>query len=92
MFDLTDFAKVVSTLSKLSKSPAALKAITPGFPPETFRSGTKYDDEEIYMHLESFANENCIEDSQLDDVYDVVNADDSEKIYEDLLKVGGRRK
>ena len=39
------------------------------------------------MHLEHFANENCIEDSQLDDVYDVVNAEDPEEIYEEMCKV-----
>ena len=66
----------------------SLKAIVPGFPPDSFRSGGKYDDEEIYMHLEHFANENCIEDSQLEDVYDVVNAEDPEEIYEEMCKVG----
>ena len=84
---MTDFAKVIATLSKLSKAPLALKTITPGFPPDSFRSAGKYDDEEIYMHLEHFANENCIEDNQLEDVYDVVNAEDPEEIYEEMCKV-----
>ena len=38
------------------------------------------------MHLEHFANENCIEDNQLEDVYDVVNAEDPEIIYEKMCK------
>lgn len=87
LYELSDFARVINTLAKLSKSPPALKMISPGFPPESFQAGSKYEEEEIYMHLEHFANENCIEDSRMEDVYDVVNEDDPEEIYEEMCKV-----
>ncbi|CAL4087751.1 unnamed protein product, partial [Meganyctiphanes norvegica] len=84
LFEFTDLAKVLSTLSKLSKSPKAQK-FGKGFPPDNQQRTDK--EEEIYKHLADF-NGARIGDSPLDENANKVDPTEEEaSIDEDLLDV-----
>lgn len=80
LFDVRDFGKVISTLSRLSHhSIAQNKGIRP-FPSED----TVENDDDIYRSLEELADEHDLGE----DIYDCVPCEDEgDDVYEDIIKV-----
>ncbi|KAM9793868.1 guanine nucleotide exchange factor VAV2 isoform X4 [Syngnathus typhle] len=85
LFDVRDFGKVISTLSRISHhSIAQIKGIRP-FPTED----TALNEDDVYRSLEELADEHDVGE---DDVYDCVPCeDDGDDIYEDIIKVEVRQ-
>ncbi|XP_048469494.1 guanine nucleotide exchange factor VAV2 isoform X2 [Rhincodon typus] len=83
LFDVRDFGKVISAISKISHHAAIqCKGIRP-FPSEE----TAVDDD-VYRSLEELADEHDVGD----DIYDCVPCeDDGDDIYEDIIKVEVRQ-
>ncbi|XP_006863886.1 PREDICTED: guanine nucleotide exchange factor VAV2 [Chrysochloris asiatica] len=80
LFDVRDFGKVISTVSRLSlHSIAQNKGIRP-FPSEE----TAENDDDVYRSLEELADEHDLGE----DIYDCVPCEDEgDDIYEDIIKV-----
>ncbi|XP_069871092.1 guanine nucleotide exchange factor VAV2 isoform X5 [Dipodomys merriami] len=80
LFDVRDFGKVISAVSRLSlHSIAQNKGIRP-FPSEE----TAESDDDVYRSLEELADEHDLGE----DIYDCVPCeDDGDDIYEDIIKV-----
>ncbi|XP_077479553.1 guanine nucleotide exchange factor VAV2 isoform X10 [Stigmatopora argus] len=85
LFDVRDFGKVISTLSRISHhSIAQIKGIRP-FPTED----TTLNEDDVYRSLEELADEHDLGE---DDIYDCVPCeDDGDDIYEDIIKVEVRQ-
>ncbi|KAM9820600.1 guanine nucleotide exchange factor VAV2 isoform 2-T2 [Neosynchiropus ocellatus] len=85
LFDVRDFGKVISTLSRISHhSIAQIKGIRP-FPTED----TALNEDDVYRSLEELADEHDLGE---DDIYDCVPCeDDGDDIYEDIIKVEVRQ-
>ncbi|XP_034085374.1 guanine nucleotide exchange factor VAV2 isoform X14 [Gymnodraco acuticeps] len=85
LFDVRDFGKVISALSKISHhSIAQIKGIRP-FPSED----TALNEDDVYRSLEELADEHDLGE---DDIYDCVPCDDDgDDIYEDIIKVEVRQ-
>ncbi|XP_060697662.1 guanine nucleotide exchange factor VAV2 [Hemiscyllium ocellatum] len=83
LFDVRDFGKVISAISRISHHPAVQgKGIRP-FPSEE----TAVDDD-VYRSLEELADEHDVGD----DIYDCVPCEsDGDDIYEDIIKVEVRQ-
>ncbi|XP_078685835.1 guanine nucleotide exchange factor VAV2-like isoform X3 [Branchiostoma floridae x Branchiostoma belcheri] len=85
LFEVTDFLKVIKTLSKLSNTHLAIQAGKRPFPNASNSRYEEEDDEEdIYRNLEDLANECDLADE--DDLYDTVPVED-EDIYGDIVGV-----
>uniref|UniRef100_A0A8C9VNL0 Vav guanine nucleotide exchange factor 2 n=1 Tax=Scleropages formosus TaxID=113540 RepID=A0A8C9VNL0_SCLFO len=83
LFDVRDFGKVISCLSRISHhSIAHLKGIRP-FPSED----TAENEEDVYRSLEELADEHDVGE---DDIYDCVPYEEDD-IYEDIIKVEVRQ-
>uniref|UniRef100_A0A4W3J0K8 Vav guanine nucleotide exchange factor 2 n=1 Tax=Callorhinchus milii TaxID=7868 RepID=A0A4W3J0K8_CALMI len=84
LFDVRDFGKVISAVSRLSHhSIAQNKGIRP-FPSEE----TVENDDDVYRSLEELADEHDLGE----DIYDCVQCDDDgDDIYEDIIKVEVRQ-
>uniref|UniRef100_A0A452QUF1 Guanine nucleotide exchange factor VAV2 n=1 Tax=Ursus americanus TaxID=9643 RepID=A0A452QUF1_URSAM len=80
LFDVRDFGKVISAVSRLSLHPVAQnKGIRP-FPSEE----TAENDDDVYRSLEELADEHDLGE----DIYDCVPCEDEgDDIYEDIIKV-----
>ncbi|KAK3744559.1 hypothetical protein QZH41_003497 [Actinostola sp. cb2023] len=85
LYDVSDFAKVVHTLSKLSHTPKAVRRGVEPFAPNSPVNTSTYEDEDIYSNLEEIALSRDITEEE--NPYDVVNIEEDDKIYEDLLSV-----
>ncbi|XP_015222469.1 guanine nucleotide exchange factor VAV2 isoform X3 [Lepisosteus oculatus] len=85
LFDVRDFGKVISALSRISHhSIAQIKGIRP-FPSED----TALNEDDVYRSLEELADEHDVGE---DDIYDCVPCDDDgDDIYEDIIKVEVRQ-
>ncbi|XP_051906212.1 guanine nucleotide exchange factor VAV2 isoform X8 [Hippocampus zosterae] len=85
LFDVRDFGKVISTLSRISHhSISQIKGIRP-FPTED----TALNEDDVYRSLEELADEHDLGE---DDIYDCVPCeDDGDDIYEDIIKVEVRQ-
>uniref|UniRef100_A0A674N680 Vav guanine nucleotide exchange factor 2 n=1 Tax=Takifugu rubripes TaxID=31033 RepID=A0A674N680_TAKRU len=85
LFDVRDFGKVISSLSRISHhSIAQVKGIRP-FPSED----TALNEDDVYRSLEELADEHDLGE---DDIYDCVPCeDDGDDIYEDIIKVEVRQ-
>uniref|UniRef100_A0A3P8YNT4 Vav 2 guanine nucleotide exchange factor n=1 Tax=Esox lucius TaxID=8010 RepID=A0A3P8YNT4_ESOLU len=85
LFDVRDFGKVISALSRISHhSIAHIKGIRP-FPSED----TALNEDDVYRSLEELADEHDVGE---DDIYDCVPCeDDGDDIYEDIIKVEVRQ-
>ncbi|XP_061657099.1 guanine nucleotide exchange factor VAV2 isoform X7 [Syngnathoides biaculeatus] len=85
LFDVRDFGKVISTLSRISHhSIAQIKGIR-SFPTED----TALNEDDVYRSLEELADEHDLGE---DDIYDCVPCeDDGDDIYEDIIKVEVRQ-
>uniref|UniRef100_A0A8C7D939 Vav guanine nucleotide exchange factor 2 n=1 Tax=Oncorhynchus kisutch TaxID=8019 RepID=A0A8C7D939_ONCKI len=85
LFDVRDFGKVISALSRISHhSIAQIKGIRP-FPSED----TALNEDDVYRSLEELADEHDVGE---DDIYDCVPCeDDGDDIYEDIIKVEVRQ-
>ncbi|XP_058472853.1 guanine nucleotide exchange factor VAV2 isoform X11 [Solea solea] len=85
LFDVRDFGKVISALSRISHhSIAQNKGIRP-FPSED----TAVNEDDVYRSLEELADEHDLGE---DDIYDCVPCDDDgDDIYEDIIKVEVRQ-
>lgn len=85
LFDVRDFGKVISALSRISQhSLAQIKGIRP-FPSED----TALNEDDVYRSLEELADEHDVGE---DDIYDCVPCeDDGDDIYEDIIKVEVRQ-
>ncbi|KAG5834716.1 hypothetical protein ANANG_G00264540 [Anguilla anguilla] len=85
LFDVRDFGKVISALSRISHhSFAQNKGIRP-FPSED----TAVNEDDVYRSLEELADEHDVGE---DDIYDCVPCeDDGDDIYEDIIKVEVRQ-
>uniref|UniRef100_A0A8C9RV08 Vav guanine nucleotide exchange factor 2 n=1 Tax=Scleropages formosus TaxID=113540 RepID=A0A8C9RV08_SCLFO len=85
LFDVRDFGKVISALSRISHhSIAQTKGIRP-FPSED----TAVNEDDVYRSLEELADEHDLGE---DDIYDCVPCeDDGDDIYEDIIKVEVRQ-
>uniref|UniRef100_A0A3Q2PIN8 Vav guanine nucleotide exchange factor 2 n=1 Tax=Fundulus heteroclitus TaxID=8078 RepID=A0A3Q2PIN8_FUNHE len=85
LFDVRDFGKVISALSRISHhSIAQVKGIRP-FPSED----TALNEDDVYRSLEELADEHDLGE---DDIYDCVPCeDDGDDIYEDIIKVEVRQ-
>uniref|UniRef100_A0A672IWD0 Vav 2 guanine nucleotide exchange factor n=1 Tax=Salarias fasciatus TaxID=181472 RepID=A0A672IWD0_SALFA len=85
LFDVRDFGKVISALSRISHhSIAQIKGIRP-FPSED----TALNEDDVYRSLEELADEHDLGE---DDIYDCVPCeDDGDDIYEDIIKVEVRQ-
>ncbi|XP_065100277.1 guanine nucleotide exchange factor VAV2 isoform X2 [Paramisgurnus dabryanus] len=85
LFDVRDFGKVISALSRISQhSIAQIKGIRP-FPAED----TALNEDDVYRSLEELADEHDVGE---DDIYDCVPCDDDgDDIYEDIIKVEVRQ-
>ncbi|XP_075935713.1 guanine nucleotide exchange factor VAV2 isoform X3 [Anarhichas minor] len=85
LFDVRDFGKVISSLSRISHhSIAQIKGIRP-FPSED----TALNEDDVYRSLEELADEHDLGE---DDIYDCVPCeDDGDDIYEDIIKVEVRQ-
>ncbi|XP_052720659.1 guanine nucleotide exchange factor VAV2-like isoform X7 [Crassostrea angulata] len=87
LFEVRDFRKVLTTLSKLSKTPIAKRRHS-GFPPEQFSHRPppprRYqdDDDDIYGNLPDLALHHDLDDNE--EIYDHVYQEDDDEIYEDL--------
>ncbi|XP_077986297.1 guanine nucleotide exchange factor VAV2-like isoform X1 [Glandiceps talaboti] len=85
LFDVSDFGKVISTLSKLSHSLVARTRTAP-FPPANHRQ--RGIDEDIYKTLEELADERDLADEDPDDLYDTVYTDvEDDDIYGELCDI-----
>ncbi|KAJ8379787.1 hypothetical protein SKAU_G00005650 [Synaphobranchus kaupii] len=83
LFDVRDFGKVISSLSRISHhNIAQIKGIRP-FPSED----TVVDEDDVYRSLEELAEEHDVGE---DDIYDCVPCDE-EGIYEDIINVEVRQ-
>ncbi|KAJ8285639.1 hypothetical protein GJAV_G00029190 [Gymnothorax javanicus] len=83
LFDVRDFGRVISSLSRLSHhNIAQIKGIRP-FPSED----TVEDEDDIYRSLEELAEEHDVGD---DDIYDCVVCEE-DGIYEDIISVEVRQ-
>ncbi|XP_023665358.1 guanine nucleotide exchange factor VAV2-like isoform X2 [Paramormyrops kingsleyae] len=83
LFDVRDFGKVISCLSRISHhSIAHIKGIRP-FPSED----TAENEEDVYRSLEELADEHDVGE---DDIYDCVPYEEDD-IYEDIIKVEVRQ-
>lgn len=80
LFDVRDFAKVLNTLSLLSRSPISLQKGVQPFP-----LGRCTADDDIYNGLSDQIDDTLDED---DDLYDCVDDEETEgdEIYEDLMR------
>ncbi|XP_052222182.1 guanine nucleotide exchange factor VAV2-like isoform X3 [Dreissena polymorpha] len=87
LLEVTNFRKVVHTLSKLSKTDIALSRIPKGFPPNNSRDEDQ--DEDIYGNLSNMAIKHDIEDNE--ELYDSVAQENDDEIYEDIINVKKRR-
>ncbi|CAB3991798.1 proto-oncogene vav-like, partial [Paramuricea clavata] len=88
LYDVSDFAKVVVTLSQLSKCKDALNAGLIPFPSDRAASlSTQYKDEDIYGNLEEIA---LTKDVAEENVYDAVTIEDDTKIYDDVVALKKR--
>nr|XP_040054213.1 guanine nucleotide exchange factor VAV2 isoform X12 [Gasterosteus aculeatus aculeatus] len=85
LFDVRDFGKVISAVSRISHhSIAQIKGIRP-FPSED----TALNEDDVYRSLEELADEHDLGE---DDIYDCVPCeDDGDDIYEDIIKVEVRQ-
>uniref|UniRef100_A0A8C7XPV2 Vav 2 guanine nucleotide exchange factor n=1 Tax=Oryzias sinensis TaxID=183150 RepID=A0A8C7XPV2_9TELE len=85
LFDVRDFGKVISALSRISHhSISQNKGIRP-FPSED----TALNEDDVYRSLEELADEHDLGE---DDIYDCVPCeDDGDDIYEDIIKVEVRQ-
>ncbi|MFT7817638.1 guanine nucleotide exchange factor VAV2-like isoform X6 [Arapaima gigas] len=85
LFDVRDFGKVISALSRISHhSIGQAKGIRP-FPSED----TAVNEDDVYRSLEELADEHDLGE---DDIYDCVPCeDDGDDIYEDIIKVEVRQ-
>ncbi|XP_016894058.1 guanine nucleotide exchange factor VAV2 isoform X15 [Cynoglossus semilaevis] len=85
LFDVRDFGKVISALSRISHhSIAQNKGIRP-FPSED----TALNEDDVYRSLEELADEHDLGE---DDIYDCVPCeDDGDDIYEDIIRVEVRQ-
>uniref|UniRef100_A0A3Q3KVT4 Vav guanine nucleotide exchange factor 2 n=1 Tax=Mastacembelus armatus TaxID=205130 RepID=A0A3Q3KVT4_9TELE len=85
LFDVRDFGKVISALSRISHhSIAQIKGIRP-FPSED----TAVNEDDVYRSLEELADEHDLGE---DDIYDCVPCeDDGDDIYEDIIRVEVRQ-
>ncbi|XP_039618532.1 guanine nucleotide exchange factor VAV2 isoform X2 [Polypterus senegalus] len=84
LFDVRDFGKVISSLSRISHhSLAQIKGIRP-FPSED----TAENEDDVYRSLEELADEHDVGE---DDIYDCVPCEDGDDIYEDIIKVEVRQ-
>uniref|UniRef100_A0AAY4AGL9 Vav 2 guanine nucleotide exchange factor n=1 Tax=Denticeps clupeoides TaxID=299321 RepID=A0AAY4AGL9_9TELE len=85
LFDVRDFGKVISALSRISHhSIAQIKGIRP-FPSED----TAVNEDDVYRSLEELADEHDVGE---DDIYDCVPCeDDGDDIYEDIIRVEVRQ-
>lgn len=87
LFEVRDFRKVLTTLSKLSKTPIAKRRHS-GFPPEQTSHRPppprRYqdDDDDIYGNLPDLALHHDLDDNE--EIYDHVYQEDDDEIYEDL--------
>ncbi|XP_074614925.1 proto-oncogene vav-like isoform X1 [Acropora palmata] len=81
LLDVSDFAKVIRTLSILSHTHYAISAGFDPFPPDD--SGHDIQDEDIYSNLEDLALNRDIIDEE--NPYDAVTIEEDTKIYEDLV-------
>ncbi|KAI1900595.1 hypothetical protein AGOR_G00051540 [Albula goreensis] len=83
LFDVRDFGKVISSLSKLSHhNVAQIKGIRP-FPSDD----TVVNEDDVYRSLEELAGEHDVGE---DDIYDCVQYEEDD-IYEDIIKVEVRQ-
>ncbi|XP_078357536.1 proto-oncogene vav-like [Oculina patagonica] len=82
LFDVSDFAKVIKTLSVLSHTQHAISAGFDPFPPEDSGSH-EIQDEDIYSNLEDLALNRDITEEE--NPYDAVTIEEETKIYEDLV-------
>ncbi|KAK6481031.1 guanine nucleotide exchange factor VAV2 isoform X6 [Huso huso] len=85
LFDVRDFGKVISAISRVSHhSIAQIKGIRP-FPSED----TAENEDDVYRSLEELADEHDVGE---DDIYDCVPCeDDGDDIYEDIIKMEVRQ-
>ncbi|XP_013984066.1 guanine nucleotide exchange factor VAV2 isoform X2 [Salmo salar] len=85
LFDVRDFGKVISALSRISHhSIVQIKGMRP-FPSED----TALNEDDVYRSLEELADEHDVGE---DDIYDCVPCeDDGDDIYEDIIKVEVRQ-
>ncbi|XP_006815330.1 proto-oncogene vav-like [Saccoglossus kowalevskii] len=84
LFDVSDFGKVIATLSKLSHTSIA-KSVARPFPPENHHQHAI--DEDIYKTLEELADERDLADED-DDLYDVPYQDiEDDEIYGELCDI-----
>lgn len=81
LYDVSDFAKVIKTLSILSHTQFAIAAGFEPFPPEN--SGHDIQDEDLYSNLEDLALDRDITEEE--NPYDAVTIEEGTKIYEDLV-------
>ncbi|XP_056010756.1 protein vav-like isoform X31 [Ostrea edulis] len=93
LFEVKDFRKVLTTLSKLSKTPLARRKSS-GFPPEqtAHRPSRRFnpdDEEDIYGNLPDLALRHDLDDNE--EIYDHVYQEDDDEIYEDLCTRRHRR-
>ncbi|XP_046844062.1 proto-oncogene vav-like isoform X2 [Xenia sp. Carnegie-2017] len=85
LYDVSDFGKVVMTLSNLSKCKDAINAGLTPFPNDKASFfNNHYTDEDIYGNLEEIA---LTKDVAEENVYDAVTIDDESKIYEDIVSI-----
>ncbi|XP_036382018.1 guanine nucleotide exchange factor VAV2-like [Megalops cyprinoides] len=83
LFDVRDFGKVISALSRISHhNIAQIKGIRP-FPSED----TVVNEDDVYRSLEELADEHDVGE---DDIYDCVPCEEDD-IYEDIIKVAVRQ-
>ncbi|XP_028410970.1 guanine nucleotide exchange factor VAV2-like isoform X2 [Dendronephthya gigantea] len=88
LYDVSDFGKVVITLSHLSKCKDALNAGFIPFPSDRAASlNSYYKDEDIYGNLEEIA---LTKDVAEENVYDAVTIEDDNKIYDDIVAIKKR--
>uniref|UniRef100_A0A8C4NGW7 Vav 3 guanine nucleotide exchange factor b n=1 Tax=Eptatretus burgeri TaxID=7764 RepID=A0A8C4NGW7_EPTBU len=80
LFEMRDFQKVISALSKLSHSEPVCSHGIRGFPNEDYTIG---EDEGIYDSLEELADQYELDEE--DDIYSMP-ADDCDEIYEDVMR------
>jgi len=91
LYEVSDFAKVINTLSILSQSPLATQMGLKPFPPkhqqqEIRRQRSYHGEDDIYSKLEGAVADTGSIHGDSDDIYDPVTVADSEKIYDDIIK------
>ncbi|XP_071801929.1 guanine nucleotide exchange factor VAV2-like isoform X2 [Asterias amurensis] len=87
LFDVSDFGKVIYTLSKLSQSPLAIHRGVQGFAVR-FEEETA-EEEDIYKNLEDLADEHDLANEG--DIYDTVEGEE-DSIYDDLVSLRNKAK